>query len=129
VQYVKDNANAILWITRYITALISMRKFMRKSYRDVNQEDIRALIDFIENHQLYLRLFCKVVYGNNKFYPEQVNWFSIKVSKDKSRNYFTLDMAEYLDEDQIKILIKSASSVKRRAVILHRVLIRLLYLV
>jgi integrase/recombinase XerD len=128
VEYMKYNANAILWIVRCITALISMRKFMRKSFRDANKEDIRALVDFIENHQNYrpstvekykiiLRLFYKVVYGNNKFYPEQVNWFSIKVSKDKSRDTFTLDMAEHLDEDQIKKLIMSSSSSQRRAII------------
>lgn len=124
----KDNANAILWITRCITALISMRKFMRKSYFDANKEDIRALIDYIENHQNYrpstiekykiiLRLFYKVVYGNNKFYPEQVNWFSIKVSKDRSRDSFTLDMAEYLDEDEIKDLVVSSLSVQRKAIV------------
>ena len=85
VEYMKDNANAILWITRCITALISMRKFMRKSYGDATKDNIRALIDFIENHQNYrpstiekykiiLRLFYKVVYGDNRFYSEQVNW-------------------------------------------------------
>jgi hypothetical protein len=56
VEYMKYNANAILWIVRCITALISMRKFMRKSFRDANKEDIRALVDFIENHQNYLPL-------------------------------------------------------------------------
>ena len=128
VEYMKDNANAILWITRCITALISMRKFMRKSYGDATKEDIRALIDFIENHQNYrpstiekykiiLRLFYKVVYGDNKFYPEQFNWFSTKVSKDKSRDSFTLDMAEYLDEDEIKKLIGSSSSLQRKAIV------------
>ena len=128
VEYMKDNANAILWIVRCITALISIRKFMRKSFRDANKEDIRALIDFIENYKNYspstiekykiiLRLFYKVVYGNNKFYPEQVNWFSIKVSKDKSRNSFVLDMAEYLDEDEIKKLINCSSSIQRKAII------------
>lgn len=65
---------------------------------------ISALLDVMENHKNYrpstfekykltLRLVYKVVYGNNKFYPEQVNWFSIKVSKDRSRESFTLDMA------------------------------------
>lgn len=64
---------------------------------------ISALLDIMENHKNYrpstfekykliLRLFYKVVYGNNKFYPEQVNGFSIKVSKDRSRESFTLDM-------------------------------------
>jgi beta-lactamase regulating signal transducer with metallopeptidase domain len=55
VEYMRDSANAILWITRCITALISMRKFMRRLFRDTNKEDIRALIDFIENHQDYRR--------------------------------------------------------------------------
>jgi site-specific recombinase XerD len=128
VDHMTDNANAILWIIRCITALISMRNFMGKSYRDANKEDIRALLDIIENQRNYkpatiekykiiLRLFYKVIYGNNKFYPEQVNWFSIKVSKDKSRDSFTLDMAEYLDEDEIKRLIVSSSSLQRKAII------------
>jgi len=64
---------------------------------------ISALLDIMENHKNYrpstfekykliLRLFYKVVYGNNKFYSEQINWFSIKLSKDRSREFFTLDM-------------------------------------
>jgi site-specific recombinase XerD len=128
VEYMKDNADAILWIIRCITALISIRRFMRRSYRDANKEDIRALLDFIENHQNYrpstiekykiiLRLFYKVIYGNNKFYPEQVNWYSIKVSKDKLRDSFTIGMAEYLDEDEIKKLIVSSSSLQRKEII------------
>jgi site-specific recombinase XerD len=128
VEYMNDNANAILWITRCITALISMRRFMRKPYRDANKEDIRALLDIIENQKNYkpatiekykiiLRLFYKVVYGSSKFYPEQVNWFSIKVSKDMSRDTFTLNMAEYLDEDEIRNLIVSSSSLQRKAII------------
>lgn len=82
---------------------------------------ISALRDIMENHKNYrpstfekykliLRLFYKVVYGNNKFYSEQVNWFSIKLSKDRSRESFTLGMAEYLDEDEIRNLVISASS-------------------
>jgi len=83
VEYMKDNAKATLWITRCITALISMGRFMRKSYGDANKEDIRALIDFIENHQNYkpstiekykiiLRLFYKVVYGNIPVYSMNI---------------------------------------------------------
>jgi hypothetical protein len=53
IEYMKDNANAILWIVRCITALISIRNFMRKSYRDANKEDIRALLDIIENQRNY----------------------------------------------------------------------------
>jgi hypothetical protein len=83
VEYMKDNAKATLWITRCITALISRGRFMRKSYGDANKEDIRALIDFIENHQNYkpstiekykiiLRLFYKVVYGNIPVYSMNI---------------------------------------------------------
>ena len=43
VEDMTDNANAILWITRCITALISMKNFLRKSFRNANKEDIRAL--------------------------------------------------------------------------------------
>ncbi len=117
VEYMTDNGNATLWITRCITALISMRKFMRNSFRDSDKDDIRVLIDFIENryfkqkhykpttiekYKIILRLFYKIVYGKNKFYPEQVNWYSIKVSKDKYRDSFTLDLGEFLEEDEIE---------------------------
>jgi hypothetical protein len=82
---------------------------------------ISAPLDIMENHKNYrpstfekykliLRLFYKVVYGNNKFYSEQVNWLSIKLSKDRSRESFTLDMAEYLDEDETRNLVISTSS-------------------
>ncbi|MGA9316701.1 MAG: hypothetical protein WBV84_01445 [Nitrososphaeraceae archaeon] len=41
-QYMKDNINVIHWNTRCITALINMRNFMRKSYKDANKENIRT---------------------------------------------------------------------------------------
>jgi len=41
-QYMKDNTNVIHWNTRCITALINMRNFMRKSYKDANKENIRT---------------------------------------------------------------------------------------
>jgi hypothetical protein len=42
-QHMKDNTNVIHWNTRCITALINMRNFMRKSYKDANKENIRTL--------------------------------------------------------------------------------------
>ncbi|MFZ1877409.1 MAG: hypothetical protein WAU25_10300 [Nitrososphaeraceae archaeon] len=39
-QYMKDNINVIHWNTRCITAIINMRNFMRKSYKDANKENI-----------------------------------------------------------------------------------------
>jgi hypothetical protein len=41
-QYMKDNTNVIHWNIRCITALINMRNFMRKSYKDANKENIRT---------------------------------------------------------------------------------------
>jgi site-specific recombinase XerD len=128
VDHMKYNGNAALWIIRCITALISMRKFMGKSFRDSLTHDIRRLIDYIENEKDYkvstivkykkiLRLFYKVVYGNNKFYPEQVSWFSIRVSRDKACESFSLDNAEYLEEDEIKQVISCAGSIQRKAII------------
>ena len=43
VEYMTDNSNAILWITHCITALISMKNFLRKSFRNAKKENIRAL--------------------------------------------------------------------------------------
>ena len=65
---------------------------------------ISALLNIMENHKNYrsstfekykliLRLFYKVVYGNNKFYPEQVKLVFNQSSKDRSLESFTLDMA------------------------------------
>jgi hypothetical protein len=97
-------------------------------FRTCTKEDIRRFIDLIENEMNYrastiqkykkiLKYFYKVIYGKNEFYPEQVKWFSIKVSKDKARESFDLDNAEYLEEDEIKIVTNSASSVQRKATI------------
>jgi hypothetical protein len=41
-QYMRENTNVIHWNTRCITALINMRNFMRKSYKDANKENIRT---------------------------------------------------------------------------------------
>jgi hypothetical protein len=52
---------------------------MRKSYKDANKENIRTpryhgepqeyRPSTFEKYKLILRLFDKVGYGNNKFYP------------------------------------------------------------
>jgi site-specific recombinase XerD len=128
INHMKYNANSALWILRSITALISMRKMIGTSFRDCNTENIRKFIDLIENEMNYkastiekykkiLKFFYKVVYGKNEFYPEQVKWFSIKVSKDKIRESFVLDNAEYLEEEEIKVAVARASSVQRKAII------------
>jgi hypothetical protein len=49
VRCLKDNENAVPWITRCINGYIQITKFMRASFKDTYQEDIRDLIAFIEN--------------------------------------------------------------------------------
>jgi len=128
VNHMKYNANSDLWILRSVTALISMRKMIGTPFRDCTPEDIRKFIDLIDNDMNYkastiekykkiLKFFYKIVHGKKEFYPEQVKWFSIKVSKDKMRESFVLDNAEYLEEEEIKAVIARASSVQRKAII------------
>lgn len=45
-----------------------------------------------------------------------MNWYSIKVSNDKYRDSFILDLGEFLEEE-IKKLIISTSSIQRKAII------------
>lgn len=35
-----------------------------------------------EKLRIILKLFFKVIYGNNENYPEQVKWFSVQVGKE-----------------------------------------------
>ena len=50
VEYMQDNEKSILWIIRCITALISMRKQLSKSYRDITKDDIRSLLKWMEEN-------------------------------------------------------------------------------
>jgi hypothetical protein len=54
-----------------------------------------------EKYRQILKLFYKVVYGNGESYPEQVNFFSSRVRKEKHTTPAYLDTREYLEEDQI----------------------------
>jgi integrase/recombinase XerD len=56
-----------------------------------------------------------VIYGNNEFYPEQVKWFSSKVGKEKVGKETNMDMAEYLDEDEIQRLIENEPTLQNKA--------------
>jgi site-specific recombinase XerD len=77
----QDRERAILWITRCITALLLMRKQIRKPFRDATKDDIRYILKWMEQKDYkastnekfrqVLKLFYKIVYGNNEYYPKQ----------------------------------------------------------
>jgi hypothetical protein len=87
-----DKERSILWIIRCITALL-MRKHLGKSFKDADKDDIKSLFKWIDdksykasNHEKFrriLKFYYKVVYGNDEHYPEGVNWFSVKLRKEK----------------------------------------------
>jgi len=112
VEYMQDRERSILWIVRCITALIIIRKQLGKSFKDATKDDIRSILKWMdqkgykassnEKFRQVLKLFYKIVYGNNEYYPEQVKWFSVKVGKEKTGKETSMDMAEYLEENEIQ---------------------------
>ena len=62
-----------------------------------------------------LKLFFKVAYGNNEFYPEQVKWFSSKLGKEKAGKDTAMDMAEYLEEEEVQNLIENADTLQNKS--------------
>ena len=114
----QDRERAILWITRCITAILLMRKQLGKPFRDASKDDIRHVLKWMEQKgykastnekfRQVLKLFYKIVYGNNEYYPEQIKWFSVKLGKEKSGKETSMDMAEYLEEGEVQKLIDSA---------------------
>jgi hypothetical protein len=44
VQHMQDKERASLWIVRCITALITIRKQLGKSFRNATKEDIRQIL-------------------------------------------------------------------------------------
>jgi len=127
VRYLQDQGRASLWIIRYITALITMRKQITKSFRDAKENDIRVLIEWmdkrgykastIEKFRMILKSYYKIIYGNNKRYPKAVNWFSVSVGRERLRKEKNLDLAEHLEEEEIQKLIECASTIQKKAFI------------
>ena len=121
----QERERAILWIIRCITALLSMRKQLTKPFREPTKPDIKELLIWMDQknykastHEKYrqvLKLFYKLVYGNNEYYPDSVKWFSVKVGKEKSGKNPTMDMSEYLDENEIQSLIEAAPTLQKKA--------------
>src|SRR6188472_2594372 len=110
VRYMQDQERSILWIVRCITILIIIRKQLMKPFRQATVEDLRSCMHWIDNKgykassnekfRKVLKFFFKVVYGNNKYYPEQVEWIYTRVSKEKAGKQMSMDMAEYLEEEE-----------------------------
>ena len=125
VQFMQDKEKSILWIVRCITALLLLRKQLEKSFNKVTKEDIRKLFNWMnkkqykasthEKFRVIIKLFYKVVYGNNEYYPEAVKWFSVNVGKEKFRKEKRIDIEEYLEESEIQKLINAAQSIQKKA--------------
>jgi site-specific recombinase XerD len=125
VEHMQDRERSILWIVRCITALITIRKHLEKPFRDATKDDIRSILKLMEQKgykastnekfRQVLKLFYKIVYGNNEFYPEQVKWFSSKVGKEKTGKETNMDMAEYLEEEEVHKLIENTHTVQSKA--------------
>jgi integrase/recombinase XerD len=125
IEHMQDKERAILWIVRCITALITLRKHLGKPFRNSTKQDIRLLLKWMEQKNYkastnekfrqILKLFYKVVYGNNEYYPEQVKWFSSKLGKEKSGKDTTMDMAEFLEEEEVLKLIESSPTLQSKA--------------
>jgi hypothetical protein len=48
IEYMQDRERASLWITRYITALITMRKQLGKTFRNATKDDLRLILKWME---------------------------------------------------------------------------------
>jgi site-specific recombinase XerD len=66
-----------------------------------------------ENFRQVLKLFYKTVYGNSEYYSEQVKWFPVKPGKEKTGKESSMDMAEYLEEEEVQKLIESAPTIQK----------------
>jgi integrase/recombinase XerD len=127
VEHMQDRERAILWITRCITAILLIRKQLDKPFRNTTRDDIRSILKWMEQKgykastnekfRQVLKLFYKIVYGNDEYYPEQVKWFSVKLGKEKTGKETSMDMAEYLEEEEVQKLIESVSTLQKKAFI------------
>ncbi|HEX2407460.1 MAG TPA: tyrosine-type recombinase/integrase, partial [Nitrososphaeraceae archaeon] len=125
VEHMQEKDNSILWIVRCITALIYIRRQLNKPFVDCKKEDIKSLFVWMDTknykastHEKFrkiLKIFYKVVFGKNEIHPEQVNWFSTQVGKEKKSQERDLDIAEYLEENEVPLLINAAPTIQKKA--------------
>jgi site-specific recombinase XerD len=127
VEHLKEQEKSALWIIRYLSAILLLRNKLTKPFRYCSKDEIKELLEWMktkkykksthEKFRVILKSFYKIVYGNNEYYPENVKWFSVKVSKDIRDTEKTLDTAEYLEEEEIETLVESATSIQKKAFI------------
>ncbi len=125
LEIMQEKDQSILTITRCISIVIQIRKQINKPLSKVAKEDIKAIfqwmdnkrykVETIEKYRAVLKKFYKMVYGNNEYYPDCVKWFTVKVGKDKHSEERGLDLAEYLEEEEIPILIENAPTLQKKA--------------
>jgi integrase/recombinase XerD len=125
VEYMQEKDKSILWIVRCITALIYIRRKLDKAFVDCKKDDIKALFTWMDTknyrtstHEKFrkiLKIFYKVVFGNNEFHPDTVNWFFTQIGKDKKSQERDLDIAEYLEENDVPLLIDAAPTIQKKA--------------
>jgi len=128
IEHMEDHQSSYLWITRCITALLSLRRQLGKPFKDTTKEDIKKLLrwmDFEKNYKsstieklrTILKWFYKVVYGNNEEYPDLVKWFSVNVGKEKLRQEKRIDIEMFLEEEEIKKLVEYGESLQKKTFI------------
>ena len=125
VTFLQEKDKSILWIVRCITALLQLKKKIKKPFSQVTKEDIKKLFEWMnykeykasthEKFRVILKIFYKVVYGNNEVYPDCVKWFSVTVGKEIKSKEKALDIKEYLEEEEIPILIENAPTLQKKA--------------
>ena len=123
LDHMQVNERSALWIVRCIGDLLRLRVPLGKPYREATQEDVKLLLKWIqqkrygaasdEKFRQALKLFYKVVFGNNKFHPEQVNFFSSTVGHDRKNKEISYE--QVLNEDQVKQVIDTASTLQEKA--------------
>ncbi|MDW0335335.1 MAG: tyrosine-type recombinase/integrase [Nitrososphaeraceae archaeon] len=127
VENLREREKSSLWIIRYLTALLLLRKSIPKPYRHCSKTEMKDLLEWMktkkykrsthEKFRVILKSFYKIVYGNNEYYPDAVKWFSVKVGKDICDMDKGLDTAEYLEEEEIERLVNSANNIQKKAFI------------
>jgi site-specific recombinase XerD len=125
VEIMQEKDQSILTITRCISIVIQIRKQIDKPLSKVTKEDIKIVfqwmdtkkykVETVEKYRAVIKKFYKMVYGNNEYYPDCVKWFSVKVGKDKHSQERGLDIAEYLEEEEIPIMIENTTTLQKKA--------------
>ena len=125
LEIMQEKDQSILTIIRCISIVIQIRKQIDKPLSKFTKEDIKTIfqwmdnnrykVETVEKYRAVIKKFYKMVYGNNEYYPDCVKWFAVKVGKDKHSQERGLDIAEYLEEEEIPILIENTPTLQKRA--------------